>query len=87
MPELFELAQSDLPPAKLQSEIDRYLQDRYHDLILDMRASERPELADQLLQEALLDYPNNKRLAKLRNSTSEGGETPKAAKTTGGTDA
>ncbi len=83
MPELFELAQRDLDPVKLQTEIDVYLQDQYHDLILDMRASERDELADQLLKEALLDYPNDKRLAKLKkpatttapsnNGSSEGG--------------
>ena len=53
MPELFELAQLDLKPAELDAQIDQLLRDRYHGLILDMKAADRVELARQLLDEAL----------------------------------
>lgn len=66
MPELFELAQLDLTPQQLSSRIDQYLQEQYRSLILDMRSAKRDELADQLLVEAIADYPNDPQLAKLR---------------------
>jgi hypothetical protein len=58
MPRLFELAQIDQKPDQLQAAIDSYLMEQYRELIQDMVAADRPELARQLLAEAKADYPH-----------------------------
>ena len=75
-PELFELAQLDLKPAELDAQIDQLLRDRYHGLILDMKAADRVELARQLLDEALADYPDDERLMKLRSELPPSSDIP-----------
>lgn len=67
MPELFELAQRDLPPEELGRRIERSLQRRYYDLILDMKDAGRLELARGLLDEALQDYPDDESLRSLES--------------------
>ncbi|MCG8651941.1 MAG: hypothetical protein MI861_19025 [Pirellulales bacterium] len=68
MPKLFELAQLEQTPEQLAIQIDDFLRQEYSRLIEDMRAAKRPELANQLLEEALQDYPDDSGLKKL-NST------------------
>ena len=71
MPALFEQAQRHQSPSELQEAIDRYLRREYRELILEMRAAGRDELADQLLLEAKEDYPDDfqwTELATLRST-------------------
>lgn len=65
LPRLFEIAQLDQPVPRLQQRIDDYLKREYAGLIQDMRAADRVELADQLLQEAINDYPDDQTLQSL----------------------
>jgi hypothetical protein len=67
LPELFELAQLDLKPQQLRSKIDQILRNKYHGLIVDMQAADRDELAQQLLLEAISDYPDDSRLIELQS--------------------
>src|SRR6056297_1818481 len=71
MPPIFELAQQGDSAAQLQQRIDRRLQREYRELILDMRAADRSTLADQLLTEALQDYPQDPSLQKLKQTAKE----------------
>lgn len=68
MPSIFELAQADLEPSELTAQIDTLLKDEYFALVKDMDAADRGELAQQLLAEALSDYPNDVRLQSLRQT-------------------
>lgn len=61
MPRLFEIAQTDQNPDQLQAAIDNYLVEQYQELIQDMVAADRVELAKQLLAEAKADYPEDPR--------------------------
>lgn len=70
MPPLFELAQLDLSPQQLRQRIDQNLIQQYVGLIQDMKASGRAELAEQLLAEALADYPDRAELQSLRPNES-----------------
>ncbi len=79
MPELFELAQLDLNPQQLQSRIDEMLSQQYHSLIVDMRAADRVELAQQLLFEAISDYPDDPRLMELKSAMATTPQTTPAA--------
>ncbi len=67
IPELFELAQLEQTPEQLAARIDRWLPNRYHSLVRDMQASNRLELAQQLLDEAIVDYPDDPQIRKLRS--------------------
>lgn len=71
MPQLFELAQIDQTPQQLQESLDDLLRRQYRGLILDMRAADRDQLADQLLAEAIKDYPHDSELQNLRLTPSE----------------
>lgn len=62
MPQLFELAQMNLPPEELQQQMDELLLEQYVGLIRDMSDAGRPELAEQLRSEAQDDYPGRKEL-------------------------
>ncbi len=66
MPELFELAQLGQTPEQFDSNMNRFLQDQYLRLVQDMKAAGRAELAGQLLDEALSDFPDDPPLNKLR---------------------
>ena len=68
LPELFEVAQLEQTPQQLQQRIDGMLRVAYVGLIQDMRAANRFDLADQLLDEALADYPADPNLQELRES-------------------
>jgi len=58
MPRLFEIAQTELSADELAVAIDTFLISNLVDLISEMRAANRNLLANQLLAEALIDYPN-----------------------------
>lgn len=75
LPELFELAQLDLKPQQLSSRIDQMLRNEYHGLIVDMHAADRDELAQQLLREAISDYPDDSRLIELQSRLDPAGST------------
>ncbi|MGI9473148.1 MAG: hypothetical protein ACR2NZ_16520 [Rubripirellula sp.] len=69
LPSIFELAQLDPhSPQQLQDSIDEYLRREYALLIEDMRSADRDDLADQLLAEALQDYPDDPGLVQLDQS-------------------
>ena len=59
MPRVFEIVQTQQNPDQLQATIDSYLVEQYRELIQDMVAADRPELAKQLLAEAKADYPED----------------------------
>lgn len=69
IPELLELART-LPGnddgTALADVIDQWLPNQYVDLIGDLRQADRQTLADDLLAEALSDYPNSAALAALK---------------------
>lgn len=58
MPELFERAQRSTSADSLQASIDEFLRQEYHELVDEMRAAGRQELAEQLSREAAEDYPD-----------------------------
>lgn len=67
IPELLQLARTQ--PAddgvKLKSLIDQWLVAQYVDLVLDMRAAKRTDLAEGLLEEAIADFPDETQLQNL----------------------
>lgn len=65
VPSILEMLQHDHTPAELSEKIDSLLREEYRTLVVDMRAAGRPEVAKQLLSEALADYPNDDQLKKL----------------------
>lgn len=70
MPSLFETAQIEQSAAELQASLDAQLQSEYVKLVEDMRAAERDDLADALLSEAMLDYPENEAIRNLQRPKS-----------------
>jgi len=68
IPELLQLARSQSggdDGNQLQRRIDAWLVEQYAALVQDMRAAERTDLADELLDEARRDYPDHPRLTRL----------------------
>jgi hypothetical protein len=57
VPSLLEIAQANPDPSDLQAEFDTFLIQEYQKLIADMVAADRHELAQQLIDEAALDFP------------------------------
>lgn len=68
LPPLFEIAQSEPSAAELQNQLNSRLQQDYAGLIQDLRDSDRGGLADEILAEALQDYPDSKLLRNLQSS-------------------
>ncbi len=66
MPPLFEIAQNDQSAEDLDKAIKERLQEDYFQLIQDMRGANKPELARELLLEALSDFPDNQPLQSLQ---------------------
>ncbi|MCA9138546.1 MAG: hypothetical protein KDB00_17365 [Planctomycetales bacterium] len=70
IPELLLLART-LPGSDdanaLSAEIDRWLVGQYAGLVKDLRDAKRTVLADEMLEEAIADYPNSPELAALRD--------------------
>ncbi len=66
MPRLFSLAVDAQDDQALQQSIDTYLRANYFDLVTEMRNAKRTELADELLAEAMTDYPDDEKLQGLR---------------------
>lgn len=71
IPELFQMART-LPgkdnAAEMTAAIDRWLIGQYVGLVKDLRDADRGVLADELLAEAIRDYPSSPELADLRSS-------------------
>ena len=65
MPRLFELAAQTATPEDLATQIDDQLRQDYAALIADMRSAGRDDLAKQLYDEALADYPDDPRWLSL----------------------
>jgi hypothetical protein len=66
IPMVMELAQKDLSVEKMTGQVNELLKRQYRLLVTDMRAADRGELAQTLLEEATNDYPNDPELKKLR---------------------
>ncbi len=56
---------STVQAKKFNTEIDDWLQNEYIQLIRDMQDAKRETLANALLQEAIIDFPNNTELKKM----------------------
>ena len=65
IPGVLEIARIDQPPAKFSQQADRWLRREYANLVQDMREADRHALADELLKEALSDFPGDAELSKL----------------------
>ena len=68
IPMVLELAQKDLPVEKMTRQVNELLKRQYRLLVTDMRAADRGELAQTLLDEAISDYPNDTELKKLQTA-------------------
>ena len=66
MPQIFEYALSATSDVELQKQIDDYLRTNYAELVSEMRNAKREQIADELLKEALYDYPTDPALLKLK---------------------
>lgn len=71
LPQLFELAQLDLSADELHARMRAAIKNQYLLLIEDLRAAQRSDLAEPLLDELIGDYPEDENLLKLRPSISE----------------
>ncbi len=67
-PGLLELALIEQPVGKFAQQADQWLLEEYIKLVQDMREAKRDELAGQLLEEALSDFPGDAELLRLRRS-------------------
>lgn len=81
MPALFEIAQTDLSADELTAAIDTYLIANFTDLIADMRAANRNRLANELLIEAMIDYPDAEPLRELASTMKQQPIDPAATRT------
>lgn len=75
VPELLQLARTtpgDDDATLLAAEIDRWLIEQYSGLVKDLRDANRSVLAEEMLAEALADYPNSPELAALREDAAVG---------------
>ncbi len=66
MPQIFDYALSSDNDLELKKQIDDYLRTNYAELVSEMRNAKRDQLADELLKEALYDYPTDPALLKLK---------------------
>ena len=69
IPELMQLARTlpgDDDKAKLSAAIDSWLISQYAGLVVDLREAERDRLAEEILTEAIADYPDSQLLIDLR---------------------
>jgi hypothetical protein len=62
MPELFSIAQRETDAEKLQMAIDQHLRQSYLQLALDLFEAEKLTHAANVLDDALTDYPDDKKL-------------------------
>ncbi len=65
IPRMLELAMLHADSTTFAAVIDSYLIDQYAALVREARAAQQTELADELLEEALLDYPDDNLLRSL----------------------
>ena len=71
IPALLETAQQKQSAAELERALQRQLRREYRELVRDLQAAGRPALAEQLLEEALSEYPDDPGLQRLRRSASD----------------
>ncbi len=66
LPKIFAHALAAKDDAALHQWIDDYLRTSYGELVTEMRNTGRAEMADELLSEAILDFPDDAKLQALR---------------------
>ena len=66
LPKIFAHALAAKDDSALRLWIDDYLRTSYGELVTEMRNTDRAELADELLSEAILDFPDDAKLQALR---------------------
>ncbi len=66
MPQVFDYALGTDNDIELKKQIDDYLRTSYAELVTEMRNAKRDQLANELLKEALYDYPTDPTLLKLK---------------------
>lgn len=74
IPELLALARAtdpNEPPSVLANKLDQWLIYQYAIMVDDLRDAERQNLASELLEEALTDYPSAELLLKRRESVDQ----------------
>lgn len=71
IPPLFEIAQLEQTPSELEAALNARLKKDLALLIQDLRSAGRNELADQILAEALRDYPGEENLLRLHSTVLE----------------
>lgn len=65
IPRLLELAHQSTASPDFEARLHAYLREEYAALVAEARRAERPELASDLLQEGLADYPGDATLREL----------------------
>ncbi|QEG43861.1 hypothetical protein [Roseimaritima ulvae] len=68
MSDLFAITEQADTPAELRQRTGRYLQETYLQIARDLVAAEKPQIAAELLDEAIADFPTNEALQQLRDS-------------------
>ena len=65
LPKIFTIALDAKDDATLRQSIAEYLRTSYRELVTEMRSTGRTELADELLAEAIVDFPDDAKLQEL----------------------
>lgn len=65
LPKIFTIALDAKDDAALRQSIAEYLRTSYRELVTEMRSIGRTELADELLAEAIVDFPDDAKLQEL----------------------
>lgn len=74
VPELLAIARTsrpDDPPSVLANALDQWLINQYAIMVDDLRDAQRQNLADELLEEALTDYPSAELLLQRKESPAQ----------------
>lgn len=66
LPPLFEIAQIEQTPSELQANLQARLRKDFATLVRDLRSTQRDQLAELILDEAIADFPDDENLVKLR---------------------
>lgn len=66
MPQIFDDALSATNEVVFKKQVDDYLRTHYAELVTELRSAKRDHIADELLKEALFDYPTDPALLKLK---------------------
>jgi hypothetical protein len=80
IPPLFALAEQNTDADSLRGNIDAWLPNAYLELAQDLLAANHPLLAENLLRDALQQYPQESQLVELQQSLSTNNSSPTNAK-------